>query len=238
VIQHVDRALERLLRLSPALGESLVDISFDAPDRTWGAARTRPTVNAFLWEISRNPMYRSAGVQLLRDVDSGAVVGRRPVTPVVDLHYMLTAWTTEKRDEHQLLGALVECVLAHQELPDGVLPEPLAGKKCRLQLAPHEKRPPGEFWSALDGRLRPGVQLEISIPLEVFSWTPMAPPPTSVAVSASRLPEPVGPPDEPGRAGLARRRANGAVVMEGRTAPPEAGAGPADAPAGAGSEGA
>lgn len=216
MIQLVDRAVERLLRRSAALAENQVDISFDAPDRTWGAARTRPTVNVFLWEVTRNPAYLQAGMQLARDPDSNIAVARRPKTPVVDLHYMITAWTAEKSDEHQLLGAILDCVLQHNRLPDDLLPEPLAGKMCRLGLAPYDKRPPGEFWSALDGRLRPGVQVEVTVPFEVFGWETLAAPPASVVASAGRVPATPTSPAEGPSAPLSRRRANGAMVMEGR----------------------
>lgn len=225
MIQLVDRAVEQFLREAVPLPENAVDVSFDAPDRTWGAAITRPTVNIFLWEVVRNPSYAHAGL-MERRLDNGRVE-RRPSAPVVDLHYLITAWATEQRDEHQLLGAILTCVLAHSALPATALPEPLSGTTwISMALATHEKRAPGEFWSALDGRLKPGLELELSLPLDVFQWQPTAVPAASVAVALSATPaEPAAPAAPAPRRhrfpepDLLRRRLNGALIMEGRMGP-------------------
>jgi hypothetical protein len=227
VIQLVDRAIEQFLRQAVPLPENSVDVSFDAPDRTWGAAITRPTVNIFLWEVTRNPAFSQAGLLQRRGPDGR--VERRPTNPVVDLHYLITAWAAEQRDEHQLLGNILTCVLAHAVLPASSLPEQLAETSwITMGLATHEKRSPGEFWSALDGRLKPGLELELSLPLDVFRWEPAATPAESVGVAFGPMPERDGlaaaePEPEPQ---LRRRRVNGALVMEGRAADPQ-GADPA-----------
>jgi hypothetical protein len=225
VIQLVDRAIEQFLRESVPLPENSVDVSFDAPDRTWGAAITRPTVNIFLWEVTRNPSLGQSGL-LQRRLPDGSVE-RRPTNPVVDLHYLITAWASEQRDEHQLLGAILTCVLAHSVLPTTALPEQLSDTSwITMGLATHEKRAPGEFWSALDGRLKPGLELELSLPLDVFRWTPAATPTEQVGVQFAPMPErPAPAPDWQPQ--LRRRRVNGSLVMEGRAAEPQ-GADPAD----------
>jgi hypothetical protein len=224
MIHHVDRAVEQFLRREGALPEAAIDVSFDAPDRSWGAARTRPTVNCFLWEVVRNPSHVRTGMQVRTGPDG---VERRPAQPIVDLHYLITAWATENRDEHQLLGSVLRGILANRTLPADLLPEPLAGSRCGIDLAPYDKRVPGEFWSALDGRLKPGLQLEVSLPLEVFAWQATATPAESVGVAMAAIePPPVaGPLVTPGA--LRRRRAGGALVMEGRTEP-DPGADPTD----------
>lgn len=216
MIQLVDRAVEQFLRQAVPLPENAVDVSFDAPDRTWGAAITRPTVNIFLWEVTRNPSYAQTGMQQRRGPDGR--VERRPTSPVVDLHYLITAWASEQRDEHQLLGNILACVLSHAALPPSSLPEQLVGTTwISMALAAHEKRAPGEFWSALDGRLKPGLELELSLPFEVFAWQPTAVPTESIGVglgsmaAAPRVAADTGPL-------LRRRRVNGALLMEGRAA--------------------
>jgi hypothetical protein len=220
VIQHVDRALERLFRQIGAVDES-VEISFDAPDRGWGAARVRPTVDLFLWEVVRNPAAQS--LTLEQRVEQGRPVLRRPSNPVVDLHYLVTAWASERSDEHRLLGSLLRTILATAELPAEVLPEALAETRCGIALAPYDKRVPGEFWSALDGQPKPGLQLEVSLPFEVFDWSEAAPVARSVAASVVAVPAPAD--EQAGALGrdrsvaLRRRRASGSIVMEGRPDP-------------------
>src|SRR5271165_6183714 len=97
IIHLVDRALERFLRLSGSLSEQSVDLSFDTPDRTWGAGLTRPTVNVFLWEIIKSSARPRATLEQRRDTE-GRIM-RRPASPAVELHYLATAWATEQRDE-------------------------------------------------------------------------------------------------------------------------------------------
>jgi hypothetical protein len=139
---------------------------------------------------------------------------------VVDLHYLVTTWASEQRDEHQLLGSILTCVLANSGLPVEMLPEQMSETSwVSLSLAAHEKSSPGEFWSALDGRLKPGLELELSLPLDVFKWVPTATPAESINLSMDRLAKPavIGP-QYPS---LRRRRAGGSLVMEGRPADPE-----------------
>lgn len=215
MIEHVDRALERFLREKTPLPESSVAVSFEVPDKAWGASRTRPTVNVFLFEMFRSPQLMRTGME--RRVDESGKRQRRPDTPVVDLHYLLTAWASEPRDEHELLGSVLSCVLAHNRLPEECLSEPLADKRCRLQLAPFDMRPPGELWSALGGP-RAAVQVLASIPFEVFAWRDEAPPAESVAAMVAALPSPDEVADE-SEAVITRRRIAGGVVMEGRRDP-------------------
>jgi hypothetical protein len=222
MIHLVDRAVERFFRQEVPLPESSVDVSFDAPDRTWGASVTRPTINIFLWGVTRNPGYSHTG---LRQREGANGRERRPTSPVVDLHYLVTTWASEQRDEHQLLGSILTCVLANAGLPVEMLPEQMSETSwVSLSLAAHEKSSPGEFWSALDGRLKPGLELELSLPLDVFAWVPTAPVAESINLSMDRLAKPAVKTSE--LPTLRRHRAGGALVMEGR---PVSGSGAPDA---------
>jgi Pvc16 N-terminal domain len=228
VIQFIDEAIERLLRRQVPLPEGTVDLSFAAPDRAWSAGITRPTVNVFLWDIRRNTVRSTGG--LAEQAVNGQVV-RRPSSPVVDLRYLVTAWAAEHRDEHQLLGAVLVCVLATTSVPEDDLPAELPRTSpVSLSLASEEARVPGEFWSSLDGRLKPGLQMVVSLPLEILSWVPAGPPVASVSVAHQHLakapaPKPAGSPTygkrgkavEDGRL-LRRRRSSGLLTMEGRPA--------------------
>jgi hypothetical protein len=241
VIQIVDRALEEFLRARVPLSAHAVDVSFQTPDRTWGAALTRPTVNVFLWEVQSHTGYLATGLQ--QRVNRTGDIERRPTNPVVDLSYLVTAWATERRDEHELLGSVLACVLAHRAIPSEFLPDRLEGARCGLSLAATDRRIPGDFWSALDGRLKPGLQLQVALPVEVFSWQPTAAPAEQVELSvdpramaaktarrrsragarpgAAPAAEPAptggGSEEKAGATELTRRRRNGAMVMEARS---------------------
>ncbi len=162
MIQLLDRALEEFLRARVPLSTHAVDISFQAPDKTWGAALSRPTVNVFLWDVASHSGYLKTGMQ--QRVNPAGSIERRPLNPVVDLGYLVTAWATERRDEHELLGSVLRCVLAHHVLPDEFVPDQFNGARCGLSLAPADRRMPGDFWSALEGRLRPGLQAQLAVP--------------------------------------------------------------------------
>ncbi len=56
VITTIDRGLESLLRTSLPLPDDLGDVSFDAPERSWGAQLSRVTVNLFLFDIARSTL--------------------------------------------------------------------------------------------------------------------------------------------------------------------------------------
>lgn len=211
MIHTVDQAVESFLRRAVPLPEASVDVAFDAPDRTWGAGLTRPTVNVFLWQVGRNPSV-TTGLDQRVGPDGG--IERRRALPMVDLHYLVTSWATEVRDEHQLLGSVLEAVLAADHLAPDDLPERLTGAKCRIGLAAREPANPGELWNSLDGRLKPALQVIVTLPLAVFEWKPTATPAEEVGVVIGRPPG--TPADDGRRAPMRRRRAGGALVMEGR----------------------
>ncbi len=216
MIEQIDRALERFLREATPLPESAIAVSFDVPDSAWGASRTRPTVNVFLFEMFRSPQLATTGIE--RRVADNGVRQKRPDTPFVDLHYLVTAWASEPRDEHQLLGSVLACVLAHDHLPDTALNGALSDKRCRLRLAPFDMRPPGELWSALGGP-RAAVQVLVSVPFEVFAWRDEQPPVESVTGNVTRRPSTPRQSDAP-EVALTRRRVGSGVVMEGRRSEP------------------
>lgn len=246
LIQLIDEAIEAHLRREVPLPEASVDISFAAPDRAWGATVTRPTVNIFLWDIRRNTSRTTAG---MAQQSADGQVERRPTNPVIDLRYVVTAWAAEHRDEHQLLGSVLTCILAHSSVPASDLSLLLpTSSSLSLGLASEDARVTGEFWSSLDGQLKPGLQLVVSLPLDIFGWVAAGPPARSVGLSAQRMEPPApnpagggplaGGPRSGGRNGkpagafepaLRRRRSSGALTMEGRSTNP---AGPASSSGG------
>lgn len=182
MINFIDRALEQFLREQVPLPESSIGVSFETPDKAWGAALNRPTVNIFLWDLSRSSQAAGAGIDQRQN--NGAIE-RRLVNPSVDLSYLVTAWATEIRDEHQLLGTILQCVMSKGRLPDDSIPEGIIEGHARISLAPAESHVPGEFWSALGGRLKPAVQLKLTATLPVHAWQETAAPPTSIDIGVS-----------------------------------------------------
>lgn len=174
MLHLVDDTLESLLRAEVPLSRD-VDVSFDVPDTTWGAGVTKPTVNVFLYDVRRNPGRQQSGWAVGNQ--DGRTVRRQPVHHV-DCRYLVTVWAAEASDQHQLLGALLATLL-----DDGPVPSPhLAGPLAALRPAPvlsaawPTEREPFEFWSALGGQLRPGIEITVTLPVDRRVAVPVGPP--------------------------------------------------------------
>jgi hypothetical protein len=217
VIHLVDQAMENLFRSVVPLPEGVIDVSFEAPDKAWSASINRPTVNLFLWEVKRDSRFPKAGI-VERPADHGRVE-RRPTPPMVELRYFVTAWATQGSDEHRLLGSVLRCVLGNQVLPAAHIPAGLgADDAIILTLAASDKEKPGNFWSSLDGRLKPGLDVAVSLAVETDDWELSGPPAETLDVGANRLPSAVAAP-VPATADPDRprpHRAGGRLLMEGR----------------------
>ena len=217
MIHLVDQAMENLFRSVVPLPEGVIDVSFEAPDRTWSAGVNRPTVNLFLWEVKRDARRPQSGI-VERPADDGRVE-RRPAAPIVELRYFVTAWATQGSDEHRLLGAVLRCVLANQILPPEHVPAGIAGgEPIMMTLSAQDKEKPGNFWSSLDGRLKPGLDVALSLPIDAFDWALAGPPAETVEVTAQPL-RSITPPAVPAAADIQRprpHRAGGRLLMEGR----------------------
>ena len=108
IIPTIDTGLEALLRSGLPLPETVGDISFESPSGTWSAQLNRITVNLFLFGVGRS-------TQPPRPADrprpsNGRVQRRNPI-PMLELHYLVSAWAGVVRDEHQLLGDALACVM-------------------------------------------------------------------------------------------------------------------------------
>lgn len=163
MISAIDQALAALLRRD-ALRNTEVDVAFEPPTRDWAAGRSAPTVNVYLYDIREDERRRSRGQVDVRDSD-GRIISRRATPRYFVLSYLLTAWTTRTQDEHQLLAAMLNCVLAQDALPVDLLPEPVrAGGPVGLALGAPDRVSP-DLWSALGGTLKPSLDVAVSVPV-------------------------------------------------------------------------
>ena len=94
MLELIDEGLEGFFRATVPLSATDVDVSFEAPDKDWSAKLTRPTVNLFLWDIRRSVNSRSG----MRTVEIDGVVVHQPAHPVVELRYLISAWTSDHGD--------------------------------------------------------------------------------------------------------------------------------------------
>jgi len=171
VLNLLDESLETFLRKEVPLPTRSVDISFDAPDSDWSTGITKPTVNLYLWDVRRNSADAQSGFEVVVDEEGNKT--RQKPKPRVDCRYLVTAWTTEMQDEHALLGQVLAAMLDHDFLP----PEHLAELYAKvepiptLSIASADGKDQSDFWSALGGQLKPGLDLLVTATVDAgIAW--------------------------------------------------------------------
>src|SRR2546421_2606054 len=176
MLHLLDESLEAFLRAAVPLSKREIDVSFAAPDRDWGARVSRPTVNLYLWDVRRNMDEREGGMDIVID-DHGRPQRRAPL-PRVDCRYLVTAWTSEVRDEHSLLGATLAALLLHHVIEPRYLQGPYAGvvPVPTIEIAGGDGRDNSDFWSALGGQLKPGLDLLVTATVDAKLLVEAGPP--------------------------------------------------------------
>src|SRR4029453_2461595 len=112
MLHLLDETLEAFLREVVPLPARDVDVAFAAPDSEWSAGlSSRPTVDLVLWDIRPNLAEPDYGEVIVEEADGRRF--RRDPLPRVDCRYLVTALTSEVRDQHSLLGAGLVALLLH-----------------------------------------------------------------------------------------------------------------------------
>ncbi|GAB6897069.1 Pvc16 family protein [Kineosporia succinea] len=176
----LESALKTWLRDQLPLPDDSGDVSFDAPEGTWGTSVTRPTVNLFLFDIARAAT-QPVAVGPYRDA-AGVIVREKPAQPLA-FSYLLSTWGGGTREEHQLLGDAVKAVLRTPTLQAGLDGE-IVGP-VHISLAEPEKVRSRDLWAGLGGRLRPSLVLVVTTAVTLDRPERVAPPVQRVGVSVA-----------------------------------------------------
>ncbi|MFN8075070.1 MAG: DUF4255 domain-containing protein [Kineosporiaceae bacterium] len=231
LIPAVEDGLESYLRASLPLPRDVGDISFERPSGTWATQVTRITVNLFLYGISRSPVPPRPAASRRSDGGEGGgpMLERRPALPMVQLSFLVSAWSGRTRDEHQLLGDVLTRLITQQVLPAEHVAAPL-NSNVTLTLAADDQNRPRELWSGLGGQHKAAFTLLATVASDAYAWAPAAAPVRGVEGSATRLEERderderTAPDGEPPRPALVARRAPGGGLHADVTEPaPRAG---------------
>jgi hypothetical protein len=203
MLHLLDESLETFLRAVVPLSTRDVDVVFEAPDGDWAAGISRPTVDLYLWDVRVNLSEREYGEQLLPG-ENGMRYRRDPL-PRVDCRYLVTAWTTEVRDEHALLGRVLTALLLNPVIAVEHLRGPLSVvlPLPTLQLTSGDGSENSDFWSALGGQLKPGLDLMVTATVDAAAFAEAGPPVGELAVTTTRGVPPPPPPAPTGRIGPA-----------------------------------
>lgn len=183
MLHLLDEVLETHLRNTVPLDRS-IDISFAIPDREWSTGLARPTISAYLWDIKRDDKRNVGGVEL---VNRGATKVRRLVSPRVRVSYFLSVFTGDQRDEHVLLGRLLQGVMKSREISQDIIPVGLTtpGARIELVIGASEGNIARDFWSGVDGKYRPGLDLQIIMPVDTGLGVEAGPATTGVDIRTS-----------------------------------------------------
>jgi hypothetical protein len=168
MIQDIDDTMKELLVQKVPIDITAIDIKFEMPTKDWATGVAKPTINLFLYDVRENHELRSNQRYLQRS-GSAAIERRAPAR--VDFTYLITAWTTDVSDEHQLLGRVLLALLRYPLLPDEVLKGAMQTQPLPLQawIAQPERTPNAwDFWSSLDGRLKAGISYVVTAALEPY----------------------------------------------------------------------
>jgi hypothetical protein len=212
-LAELDEALRTLLqRELTGTGFDGIAVAFEAPDREWAATVTQPTLNLFLYDLRENRQRRKAGWD--GSSNGEARIETRP--PLwLDASYTLSAFSRAVEDEHRLLSQALTALSSYPELPDEILPAPLAGLrqqfgalKTRAGDPRHDATP--DFWHAVGGAYKLSFHYIVTLPFPSGSVLHRGPPVREQRVrvtdSLARRP-----------AVVERTRARGSVVDSGGT---------------------
>jgi Pvc16 N-terminal domain len=172
IIPTIDTGLEALVRQALPLPTALGDVSFDSPSGTWSSQLNRITVNMFLFGVGRSPQPPRPAAE--RVVDGRTQ--RRAQLPMLQLHYLVSAWAGSVRDEHQLIGDVLTVFLLTQVLPDEHLPAEMTSG-VQLAVAPHDNNRAKDVWSTVGGTIKPSFELMVTTASDALPFVDL---PTSV----------------------------------------------------------
>ena len=190
MLHLLDESLEAFLRATVPLPKREVDVAFAAPDRDWAARVSRPTVNLYLWDVRRNLDERDGGMETVVGDDGRPL--RRPPLPRVDCRYLVTAWTSEVQDEHSLLGHTLAALLLHTTIEERFLAGAIAKvtPPPTIEIASSDGRDNSDFWSALGGQLKPGLDVVVTATVDAATLVAAGPPVDRYTIRAWRKAEP------------------------------------------------
>lgn len=176
MLAELDEAIRRLLLQHGDLDPAEVDIRFEIPDREWAATISKPTINLYLYDIHENRQLRGTEWQTQRDGVNAAHIRRNPWR--IDVAYLITAWTKAVEDEHRLLWHVLATLFRFPSIPgdllNGALGEFEGDIPTSIGQPESTLRSPGEFWSALDNKLKPSLNYIVTLPLDT-QYTRLAP---------------------------------------------------------------
>lgn len=170
MIADLDQTIEKLITTEFPIKNGEIDIAFDQPKREWSARLARPTLNFFLFDIRENNVLRQhqwEKVAQLQQGNGGAPHIQQRRTPFrIDLHYIITSWAANPKDEHRLLSRCLITLFRYPLLPDSILVGEMKNQPFKIQarLVTHDHLTnPAELWGSMDNEIRPSMSYLVTL---------------------------------------------------------------------------
>jgi len=181
MLHLLDDGLESFLRAELGQSGAGLDVSFALPDKEWAASVNRPTLNLLLSSV--NPASSEAGAGIQHFEENGQK-RRRPALPRMAFTYLVTAWVTDVRDEHRLLGAVLATLARPRTLDPPHLPDALRDTlpppTIRLDTSAADA---ADLWPAIGGRFHPTLNVVVAASVDPGLSEATAPPPAEVGLA-------------------------------------------------------
>lgn len=167
MLPELHASLRRLLYERGGVSPDEVEISFEAPTQERIDRVGRPTLNFFLYELRENVERRQTNVSTTRG--NGHAERRLPPRRI-DLHYLVSALTTNIDDEHRLLWRAFLTLLKFNETPRDLLPEELRVLDIPVMTRvsqPEDGQHSPDLWGALGAKPRLALHYIVTAPVDL-----------------------------------------------------------------------
>jgi hypothetical protein len=168
MISDLDDSIKKLLVTKGAFEPSQIDIRFEAPDREWSAAISKPTVNIYLYDIRENHQLRGTDWVITKNTNGNSTKKKNPSR--FDVSYLITVWSSDVGDEHKLLWQVMSTLFRYPEIPDDVLSGDLVGHEYPIKTITAQPdglfNNPSDFWAALDNKIKASINYVVTLPLD------------------------------------------------------------------------
>lgn len=167
MLPEIHAVLRSLLYEVGQISPLEVDVLFEAPSLERVQRLTRPAISVYMFDIRENVELRNTSFPTTKNVNGA----QRKMPPQrVDLHYMVSALSTEVDDELRLLWRALATFMKYRELPEALVPPELRSFQSPLigrALRDDDTQRLIDIWSALNVPPHPSFSYIVTAPLEL-----------------------------------------------------------------------
>jgi hypothetical protein len=160
--------LKRLLREKGQFEALDIDVTFEIPNRTWASTLTKPTINFFLHDLEENATLRKTN--FAAPVTTGHTTSMKQAARRINLRYQVSVFSSEARDQNELLWRTMTVLLRYFEIPPEILPRNIAelGLPVSARVSQPEDGPrSNDLWTGLELPPRPALLYLLTVPLDL-----------------------------------------------------------------------